>query len=163
MTDSPLLETRLTVLPEELDENGHMTTNAYLPAFDQATEKFFRQLQIDWTYANGKLSLFTLGMNIDFHNELRLADNLSISTSLLDYDHKRIHIYHQLMQADAGYLAASNELLIMNMSMQTRRSASFTEEIQDKLESLSRLHASQAVPKGAFRKLGIRKKENTDV
>ena len=80
MTDSPLLETRLTILPEGLDENSHITTNGYLPAFDPATEKFVRQLQIDWTYANGKLSLFALGMNIDFHNELRLEDNLSIST-----------------------------------------------------------------------------------
>ncbi len=158
MTDSSALETRLTVLPEGLDENGHMTTNAYLPAFDQATETFFRQLRIAWLYDDGKLSLFTLGMNIDFHNELLLGDQLSISTSLLDYDHKRIHIFHEMIQTDAGYLAASNEILIMNMSMETRRSASFSEEIQEQLEDLSRQPTSQKVPTGAFRKLGIRKK-----
>jgi acyl-CoA thioester hydrolase len=158
MIDYPQPDTQLSVLPEWLDENGHMTSNAYLPAFDQATEAFLRHLKLGWTYADGKFSLFTLGMNLDFRGELLVGNRLSIKTSLLDHDQKRIQLFHQMTQIDAGYLAATHEILIMNISMETRRSAPFTKEIQEQLLELSRWQAQQDVPIGAFRKLGIHHK-----
>ncbi len=160
MSEFTELETRLDVLPQWIDENGHMTVNAFLPAFDQATETFFKYLDIGWTYADQ--SLFALGMNLDFHHEVLTGDHLSIRSTLLDFDHKRIHLFHQMFQTEAGNLAATNEILMMNVSIATRRSAPFPAVIQDRLRFLSLAQTARDVPPHAFRQLKIRKKQDAD-
>ena len=162
MNEFPNLETHLLVLPEWIDENGHMTTNSYLPAFDQATENFLKHLDIGWIYADGTRAIYALGMNLDFHRELLNGDNLSISTTLLDFDHKRIHFFHQMFQSDDGYLAATNEILIINISIETRRSVAFSSEILDRLRHLSEAHAGRSIPLNAFRQLKILRKGNAE-
>jgi acyl-CoA thioester hydrolase len=160
MTEFPNLETHLQVLPEWIDENGHMTANSFLPAFDLATETFFKYLDIDWIY--NEYSLYTMGMNLDFRRELLQGNPLSIKTTLLDFDHKRIHLFHQMFQSDVGYLAATNEILLINVSLETRRSAPFSDVLQDRLRGLLQLNEGKGSPPNAFRQLKIIRNENTE-
>ena len=87
-----LFETKLTVLPEWIDHNGHMNVAYYVLAFDQATDAVYETWGIGEHYPAGAgCSVFTLGMDVDYLAEQFAGDTIRITTQLLDWDHKRVH------------------------------------------------------------------------
>ena len=50
MPDDSRVETRLRILPEWTDPNGHMNVAYYVLAFDRATDVFYDALGIGWDY-----------------------------------------------------------------------------------------------------------------
>ena len=158
MTESQLFTVYSTVQPEWIDYNGHMNMGYYLVAFDEvATDSYFDFLGIGHKHcATDNRSTFTLASNIDYLKEVFANDPLRFTTRLLDFDHKRIHYFHCMHHAEQGYLAATNECLIMYMDMDTRRSAVFSEAQQARFErERQRAEALEAPPR-VGRKLGIR-------
>ena len=160
MPNRSLVETRLSILPEWIDGNGHMNVAYYVLAFDRATDVFYDALGIGWDYVlRERKSLFTLGMNVDYLRELRAGDAVRIATRLVDHDHKRIHYFHEMSHVKGGWLAATNELLAMHVDMATRRSAPFPDDVVAHLAAMQ--SALAALPPSALlgRKLGIRRGE----
>jgi acyl-CoA thioester hydrolase len=159
MSDAELFTTYTEVKPEWIDYNGHMNMGYYLVAFDLiATDMFYDSMNIGVAHkqALGKTT-FTLGANIDFIREVMAGDKLRLTSQLADYDHKRLHYIHCMYHAEEGYLAATNECLGMYIDLETRRSASFSDEqmarFQQELERGQRF----PVPEEFGRKLGIRR------
>lgn len=153
------IETRLRVLPEWIDGNGHMNVGYYVIAFDRATDAFYDALGIGWDYVGReRRSLFTLAMNVDYLSELREGDAVSIATRLLDCDHKRVHYFHEMVAAD-GRLAATNELLAMHVDMASRRSTPFPDPVAARLLRMRAAHAALPPPAQLGRRLGIRRGE----
>src|SRR5512144_1543295 len=105
-------ETRLEILPEWTDQNGHMNVAYYVLAFDRATDTLYDALGIGWSYlSREQRSLFTLSMNVDYVAEVFAGDRVHIVSRLIDFDHKRIHYFHEMHHASEAYLAATNEIL----------------------------------------------------
>ena len=152
-------ETRLEILPEWTDQNGHMNVAYYVLAFDRATDTLFNELGIGWSYLEReRRSTFTLAMNIDYVGEVFAGDSVRIESRLLDFDHKRIHYFHKMYHATKAYLAATNEVLSMHIDMVTRRSAPFPPDIQARLANMKSEHAATPVPPQVGRTLGIRRR-----
>jgi acyl-CoA thioester hydrolase len=159
MTET-LYTSNAIVRPEWLDYNGHMNMGYYLVAFDQvATDGFYDYLGIGLEHkqAVGK-STFSLAANIDFIAELMEGDPLRFTTQLVDYDHKRLHFFHCLYHAEAGFLAATNENLGMYIDMNTRRSTAFTDEQMARFQRELERGEAHGIPEGVGRRLGIRRK-----
>ena len=155
--DDPFVFT-VDVQPDWVDANGHMNVAFYVLAFDKATDAFYDQLGLSWDYLDDhNHSLFTLGMNVDYVQEVFEGDPLRITTQLLDWDAKRLHYAHQMFHAQKGYLAATNEALAIHVSMETRRSTPFDEAMQAKLTSVFEHHKSVEAPEFVGRTLGIRR------
>ena len=159
MSDAELFTTYTKVKPEWIDYNGHMNMGYYLVAFDLiATDMFYDSMNIGVAHkqALGKTT-FTLGANIDFIREVMEGEKLRFTSQLADYDHKRLHYIHCMYHAEEGYLAATNECLGMYIDLETRRSASFSDDqmarFQQELERGQRFPA----PEAFGRKLGIRR------
>jgi acyl-CoA thioester hydrolase len=160
--DDSRVETRLRVLPEWTDQNGHMNVAYYVLAFDRATDVFYDALGIGWDYVGrGRGSLFTLAMNVDYLRELRSGDELRIATRVVDVDHKRLHYFHEMLHAAEGWLAATNELLAMHVDMASRRSAPFPDDVAARLAAMRAAHAGMPPPARLGRRLGIRRGEST--
>ena len=158
MPDDTLVETRLRVLPEWTDQNGHMNVAYYVLAFDRATDVFYDALGIGWDYVGReRKSLFTLAMNVDYVRELHSGDEVRIATRVVDVDHKRLHYFHEMMHAAEGWLAATNELLAMHVDMASRRSAPFSGGVAARLAALRAAHAALPPPAQLGRRLGIRR------
>ena len=152
-----LVETRLRILPEWTDANGHMNVAYYVLAFDCATDALYDALGIGWDYVrHERMSLFTLGMNVDYLHEVLAGDDVRIASRLLDYDHKRVHYFHEMHDAVRGGLAATNELLAMHVDMTTRRSTPFPDPVAARLAAMHSAHAMLTPPQNLGRKLGIR-------
>jgi len=155
-----LVETRLSILPEWTDGNGHMNVAYYVLAFDRATDVFYDALGIGWDYVSReRRSLFTLAMNVDYVRETRAGDDICIATRLIDHDHKRVHYFHEMCSAGNGSLVATNELLAMHVDMETRRSAPFPESVAARLAAMQTAHDALPRPEQFGRRLGIRRAE----
>ena len=153
-----LPETRLTVLPEWIDQNGHMNVAYYVLAFDIATDAVYESWGLGERYPDESgCSVFTLGMDVDYLAELFPGDPVTITTQLLDQDHKRLHYFHRLYHGNTGKLTAVNECLAMNVHLETRRSAPFSMTLQRSLASICAAHQALDQPANWGRRLRIRK------
>ena len=159
MSSQQLFTTHAVVKPEWIDYNGHMNMGYYAVAFDElATDRYFDFLGIGAAHKREvNNSTFTLGANIDYLQEVMAGDNLRITTQLVDCDHKRLHYFHCMFNEDKGYLAATNECLTMYVNMETRRSTSFSEELQARFAAELAVGKRCGRPEGCGRQLGIRR------
>jgi acyl-CoA thioester hydrolase len=101
---------------------------------------------------------FVLEAHVTYDREVKEGDPLRITTQILDHDAKRVHYIHEMYHATEGYLAATNELMLMNIDYASRRSAPWPEWAMERLETLAAAHKGLAVPKQAGRLIGLKKK-----
>lgn len=114
----------LKVEPEWIDLNGHMNVAYYVLAFDKATDHFLERINLGWSYLkNDNGSTFTAEMNVSYVNEVHLDAPLVFTTQLIGFDDKRVHYFHQMFHAEEGFLAATNECLILHVDMAVRKVA----------------------------------------
>lgn len=153
-----LVTARGRVRDEWLDHNAHMNVAYYLLAFDQATDAFHALLGKDAAYiARTGCSTFALEMHLTYDRELKRDQPYTVRTRLVDADHKRIHMLHEMRHADEGWLAATNEAITMHINLAKRRSAAFPPDIQSRLEALREAHASLPPDEHIGRRVGIRR------
>ena len=65
---------------------------------------------------------------------------------MLGYDEKRFHYFHQMYQAEQGYLAATSELLCLFVDMNQRRVTQMPAPILDRLAEIKQSHAELPLP-----------------
>ena len=124
VTRAPLDTHRSTVLPEWVDWNGHMNVAFYVTAFDQASGAFMRNMGLGRRYVDGKLGMtFVLETHVTYDREMKEGAPMRFATQLLARDAKKVHLFHEMFHAEQGYLAATNETIVMNIDYASRRSA----------------------------------------
>src|SRR5262245_25575607 len=101
---------------------------------------------------------FLLEAHCTYDREVKQGDPLRITTQILDHDAKRLHYIHAMYHADEGYLAATNELMLMNIDYATRRAAPWPDFAMERIEKLAELHKKLPMPRQAGRLIGIKKK-----
>ena len=144
------------VHPDWIDYNGHMNLAYYMLAFDHATDAFFDFLGLGVNYMKARAgSTFTLEAHITYDRELMLDAPLRVDTQLLAHDAKRLHYMHFMYHAEEGYLASTNELISLHVSMETRRSAAMPDDVQARLEAVAAAHAILPRPDQAGRVISI--------
>ena len=149
----------LTVLPEWIDHNGHMNVAFYVLAFDVVTDAVYETWGLGYDYPEREnMSIFTLGMNVDYRHEVFEGDPLRVTTQLVDMDAKRIHYFHTMYHGESGALVATNECLCMNVDLETRRSTPFPPSVMNVLQPVFDSHSQIGQPEGFGRTLQIRRK-----
>lgn len=144
------------VKPEWIDYNGHMNVAHYVTAFDQATDCFLNNLNMGLDYVkDAQCSAFVVDMNVTYRREMCLAEPFYITTQLLDYDAKKLRIFHQMFHKTEGFLAATNELLLVHVDMAERKSSPFPALVVTSLGEMARQHRSLEMPDGAGRVLSL--------
>ena len=82
---------------EWIDANGHMNVGHYLSAFDDGSCAMFDELGLGWDYTEeGKGTIFIMSSSLDYLQELLEGDELKISTWLITFDKRRVHIFQEL-------------------------------------------------------------------
>ena len=146
------------VLPEWIDYNGHMNVAYYVLAFDKATDALLDHLGMDQAYVKQRNnSTFVVEMNVSYLKEVHEGDSLRFTTQVLGWADKKLHFYHRMYHAEEGYLAATNEILMLHIDMDIRRSTSFPPDIRDAVERLAAAHEETKLPDNVGRQLGIRR------
>ena len=157
-TETPALvdQYRDRVRPEWIDENEHMNMGYYVVVFDYATDAFFDYLGLDAEHKQTHhVTTFCLETHVNYLRELRAGDTLRFTTQLLGFDAKRMHYFHQMWHADEGYLAATNELMSLHVSQDSRRGAKIAPQVLRRLTRVAEAQRELPVPPQAGRRIGL--------
>ena len=159
MSAAPLVLYRDVVRPEWVDYNHHLNVAFYVRAFDFATDAFFKHagLYLDYIERTG-CSLYVREMHVSYHREMTEGAPMRFETQVLNADGKRLHLFHFLYHDTDGYLAATNELMCMNVDTATGRSAPFPPDRRDALAAMARAHAPLPAPADMGSIIGIRRR-----
>ncbi len=156
---SPLQLHESVVLPEWIDYNGHMNVAFYVLAFDHATDAFLDHIGLDHGYKKeANCTTFVVDRNVCYLGEVLEGDPLRFTTHLINSDEKRLHYFHRMYHAEKGYLAATNELMTVHISLKSRRVAPMREDIQQRVTTIKESHARLPFPEQAGRLIAIRPK-----
>ena len=129
------------VRPEWIDNNHHMNMGYYVVVFDLATDTWLAWVGLDEAHRRAqRVTTFCLEAHVTYHREVREGDPLRFTTRLLAFDAKRIHYFHEMYHAEAGYLASTNELLSLHVSQETRRASPMTPAILQRLAQIQKTH-----------------------
>ncbi|MBI4636954.1 MAG: thioesterase family protein [Candidatus Rokubacteria bacterium] len=147
---------RDVVRPEWIDGNRHMNMGYYLVVFDLATDAFLSWIGLTEAYRQGRrVTTFCLEAHLTYHREVRAGDPLRFTTLLLAHDARRIHYFHEMYHATEGYLAATNELMSLHVSEETRRGAPMAPEILERLARVQAAHDALPRPLQVSRTIGL--------
>ena len=156
MTSAPFDEHRDVVRPEWIDENGHFNMGYYVVAFDLATDTWLDHIGLSASErARSGVTTFTLESHVNYLRELREGAPLRFTTRLLAFDQKRIHYLHEMHHATDGFLAATNELMSLHVSLATRRAAPMAENVLARLADILSVHEALPVPSQVGRRIGL--------
>ncbi|MBI1733632.1 MAG: thioesterase family protein [Candidatus Rokubacteria bacterium] len=157
MTDpAPFDQYRDRVRPEWIDHNEHMNMGYYLVVFDLATDAFFAWVGLGTEHRRAyEITTFCLEAHVTYHREVRSGDPLRFTTQLLAHDAKRLHYIHAMYHATDGYLAATNELVSLHVSLATRRGAPMAPELLERLAAIQQAHDRLPRPPQAGRRIGL--------
>ena len=154
--DAPLDVHRATVLPEWIDWNGHMNVGFYVVAFDKATDTLCNQFGCSWENTREKIGMtFVLEAHVTYDREVKEGDPLRITTQILDHDAKRLHYIHMMYHGSEGYLAATNELMSLHVSRETRRATAMTPTVLERLARIQAVHDTLPLPPYVGRRIGL--------
>jgi acyl-CoA thioesterase FadM len=150
---------RPTVLPEWVDYNGHMSESCYLLVFGDNSDALFRFIGIDETYRDqGGHSLYTVETHIHNIQEVAEGEPLRLTLQLLDFDEKRLHIFHAMYHATTGDLLATAEQMLVHVDMAAGRAAPMPADLQARVRAIAHAHAGLPTPSQVGKPMGIRRK-----
>lgn len=154
---APFIGLRTEIKPEWIDDNGHFNAGYYFVVFDDAVTEWTEFVGLDQAHrAEHRIMTFSVEGHITFERELQLGDPLEIRTQLLGWDAKKIHYIHFMYHRAEGWLAATNELLTLHLSKDTRRSVAMTSDVQDRLAAVEAVHRQLPVPPQVGRVIGLK-------
>ncbi|MGE0151609.1 MAG: thioesterase family protein [Reyranellaceae bacterium] len=155
---APLSRFRETVKSEWIDWNGHMNVGYYVILFDRASSVLFDQFGCGPDYGLHKVGLaFVLEAHLTYEREVRAGATIAITSQILAYDAKRLHYFHTMYDSHDNSRVATNELVAINISYHSRRSAPWPDFAIDRIERLYSAHGALPRPSQVGRAVGLRR------
>lgn len=155
---APFVGLRTDIKPDWIDFNGHFNAGYYMVVFDDAIGPWMRFIGLDDEHrAAHNVSTFTVEGHITYEREVAEGEPIEIRTQLLGYSDKAVHAFQQMHHATEGWLAATNEVMSLHISMETRRSAPMAPAVLERLAAIEAAHSALPVPPQVGRTMGLRR------
>jgi carnitine 3-dehydrogenase len=132
----PLRLLELSVRPEWIDYNGHMTDSRYLQVFGDATEALFRYAGINDEYRKAGHALYTVESHIVHKSQARSQDPLYVASRVLEVDDRRVRLQHGLHQRGDDRLVATAEQLYLHVSTPAGKVSTMDATLRSRLAQL---------------------------
>lgn len=140
-----------------VDYNNHMNVAFYVLIFDHGTDAFLARLGMDQTLreATGS-SVFVAEAHVTYDNEVMVGETVRVHSQVIGYDKKRLHLFHQMFKTD-GELAATNELMILHVNLNTRKVGPFPENVHNAISAVAHMDATKPKPKQVGQTIAIKR------
>jgi carnitine 3-dehydrogenase len=158
LVEAPLRFYRCDVDANWIDYNGHMTESSYLAAFGDASDALFRYIGIDEAYRASGNSYYTVETHINYYLECGSGDTLEFTTQVLDFDAKRLHFFHEMMNSATSELVCTTEQMLVHVDTVAARAAAAKEHVLEALTAVLTAHQQLPVPRQVGRQMRILKK-----
>ena len=130
-----------TIPREYLDENDHVNVQYYLHLVELGLGAIFQQVGLGTVYAAAEdYGNFALEQHIRYLAELLVDDRVSVHIRLIELTAKRGYFIGFLVNETRSQLAATVEIVMMNVDMAERRGAPFPAASRVQLEALLARH-----------------------
>lgn len=155
---TPHISTLIDVRPDWVDYNGHINMAYYAVIMDLGGDQMYPLLGLGETYAKTQAhTSYTAEVHICYKRELKLGDRVRVQTQLLDFDAKRMVLFHEIHHED-GWIAATAEELLLHIDMSGPRVVPFPPEIAENLSALKQAHSALPRPAQAGRAISLANK-----
>jgi len=142
-----------------IDDYDHMNVAYYVLVCDEATGAFWHHVH------DGKgidqrdgAEMVVLESHMNYVKEVRLGDPLRVTTQLLEYDDKRLRLFHTMSHATAGFVAATNEIKAIGFDLGQRRIMSFRPATVARLQDIWQVHSDLPQPASAGQGISLKKR-----
>ena len=142
---APLRLHETKVAAEWVDYNGHLSEWAYLLAFGDNADAFFRYIGVDEGYRAAGRSLYTAETHLRHLDEAHLGERLWLTLRVLGVDTKRLHIAHEMTNAAYRTIATAEQLLL-HVDTGAGKVAPFPGPVAGRLRQICDAHAGLPVP-----------------
>ena len=151
---------RVQILPEWIDYNGHLRDAYYVVALSHAVDEVMNHLGLDAAYRERtRCTLYTLELHMHFLHEVKESDGLTVATSVLDFDRKRIHAACDFFCPRLGEAVATAEVMLLHVHQGDKpASASFPPQVLERLEAVKLAPAALAVRGLGSRKIELKRR-----
>lgn len=147
------------VRSEWVDYNGHMNDAAYAGVFSLALDQFMNEIGLVANFrTQNQFTIFTLETHICYLKEAFENEPIVVSTQIIDYDLKRLHLFFTMKNSDGEKLATSEQMII-GIDTTSRRSAPFPLSIRENIEKLASTDKEKSIPNEAGRAIGLKRKK----
>ena len=121
---------RGAVYPWHCDHVGHMNVMWYVGKFDEATWNLFHQLGITPAYLRAnQRGMAAVDQHIQYQRELKAGDVVTIRSTVLEMEGKKIRFRHEMVNNDTDEVAAVCTLLGVHIDTQARKACPFPEDL----------------------------------
>jgi carnitine 3-dehydrogenase len=152
-------------VPEDwTDFNGHMNEARYLDCFSNGSDSLMQLIGCDENYIKSGKSFFTVETHIQHLDEVRVDDQVFVTTQILKAEGKSLHLYHQLFHENGGQdrdgeqsddrLLATGEQLLLHVDLDTRHTSHPPGEVVDQMRKYQEYHKELPIPDGVGRAIG---------
>lgn len=160
--ETPLDLYRDRVRPEWIDSNDHLNMGYYVVVFDFATDAFLTWVGLGAEHRlSHPITTFSLESHVNYLREVRVGAPLRFTTRLVDFDEKRIHYFHEMWHAEENFRAATNELMSLHVSLESRRAAPMAPHVLERLARIREAHARLPAEPLVGRSIGLKARRST--
>jgi acyl-CoA thioester hydrolase len=127
---------RGTIYPWHCDHVGHMNVMWYVGKFDEATWNFFHRIGITPAYLReNRRGMAAVDQHIEYKRELHAGDIVSVRSTLLEIQGKKVRFRHEMVNDATGEVSAVTTLIGVHMDTDARKSCPFPAELVARAES----------------------------
>jgi acyl-CoA thioesterase FadM len=136
VTELPLY--RAAIQPEWIDYNGHLRDAYYGLVASYAVDDVMDHLGLDAAYRERThCTLYTLELHFHFRHEVKNSDDLRVSSLILDFDRKRIHMGCRFICSRLSEPVATAEMMLLHVQQGDKpAAAAFPDAVHSALEAL---------------------------
>jgi carnitine 3-dehydrogenase len=124
-----------------------MTDAAYLIAFGDGLDAFFRYIGDDEAYRATGNTFFTAETHVNYYREMKLGETFSIETQVLGCDEKRMHLFHRMYHGKTKELVATNEIMQLHVNQKAGKVVPMRSDLYEALSAIGKAHKKLKKPK----------------
>jgi carnitine 3-dehydrogenase len=143
------------VRPDWVDYNGHAHESRYLQVFGDSSDALLRYIGIDAAYLEQGGSYYTVETHLSFMREASAGEPLHVTTQVMGFDDKRLHVFHELYRSGEDVLLATAEQMFLHVDTVEGRASPADPEILDRIARLATAHAALPRPERAGRAIRV--------
>jgi acyl-CoA thioester hydrolase len=156
---TPHISTPMVIESQWIDYNGHFNMAYYGVVFDRAADQMFAVLGLGPDYVKAtNNSFFTLETHCSYLREVQARDVVTVSSQIIDHDHKRVHYVQQMRLPDQTQIACVLEVMVSHVDLNTHKTSNFPDDVKARIHALAAEHLALPIPEKVGHKIGILRK-----
>ena len=131
----------MTIPESFLDENQHVNVQYYVHLVERGLGEIFRRVGLGEPYAAAdEIGNFALEQHIRYLAEILVNDQVAVHIRLVELSPKRAYFMGFLVNDSRAELAATVEVVMMNVDIALRRGTPFPPAAKEQLDALLAKH-----------------------